>query len=169
MIRLLGAEEPVTVAQLKAQPMEPLLTEVARRQYPELPRNEALGKIGRENFAKYASEQPLAYLEMSAAKFWTMWNRGSSTFMRDWGWTAYHRALLLLGIAGFVLLVRAPPTRFAALLLAVPIAAISVVGTVLLAVPRRQVPLIPLVAVFAAIAAVWLVSRVRRRDPAPAG
>jgi CHASE2 domain-containing sensor protein len=92
-----------------------------------------------------------------------MWERGSSPFMRDIGWNVYHKVLLLLGIAGFVLLVRQLRTRFAALLLAVPIAAISVLGTVLLAVPRRQVPLMPIVCVMAATAVVWGVARVRER------
>jgi hypothetical protein len=96
---------------------------------------------------------------MSARKFWNMWERGSSPFMRDIGWNVYHKLLLLLGIGGFVLLVRDVRTRYAALLLAVPIAAISVLGTILLAVPRRQVPLMPLVCVFAAAGAVWLVTR----------
>lgn len=163
MRRLEGEKDPITTAELKAQPMQDLLDQVARNAYPDLPRDAALGRIGRENFRKYVTEQPLAYAEMSALKFWTMWNRGSSPYMRDWGWTLYHRVLLLLGIAGVVLLVRSQRTRFAALLLAVPIASISVLGTVLLAVPRRQVPLMPVIAVLAACAAVWAVTAVRER------
>jgi Dolichyl-phosphate-mannose-protein mannosyltransferase len=165
MRRLLGAQDPITTDELRAQPMEDLLDRVARR-YPDLPRSEALGRIGRENFRKYVSEQPLDYAWMSVRKFWNMWERGSSPYMRDWGWNAYHKLLLLLGIAGFVLLVRAAATRYAALLFAVPIAAISALGTVLLAVPRRQVPLIPLVCVFAAVAVVWGVERIRSRATA---
>jgi 4-amino-4-deoxy-L-arabinose transferase-like glycosyltransferase len=162
MRRLLGAKDPITTDELRAQSMTPLLNEVAQK-YPDLSRNEALGKIGRENFKKYVTEQPFAYAKMSAAKFWNMWERGSSPFMRDIGWNVYHKVLLLLGIAGFVLLVRQLRTRFAALLLAVPIAAISVLGTVLLAVPRRQVPLMPIVCVMAATAVVWGVARLRER------
>jgi hypothetical protein len=110
---------------------------------------------------------------MSAAKFWNIFNRGSSPYMRDWGWIAYHRALLLLAIAGFVLLVRAAATRWAALLLASPIACIAVLGTILLAVPRRQVPVMPIVCVFAGVAvaraAAWALARrgaARAREPA---
>jgi Dolichyl-phosphate-mannose-protein mannosyltransferase len=165
MRRFLGAQDPITTDELKAQQMNELLDRVARK-YPDMPRDQALGRIGRENLRKYATEQPLAYLEMSALKFWNMWERGSSPYMRDWGWNVYHKALLLFGIAGFVLLVRNLRTRFAALLLAVPIAAIAVLGTILLAVPRRQVPLIPLVCVFAATAAVWGVRQVRARRAA---
>jgi 4-amino-4-deoxy-L-arabinose transferase-like glycosyltransferase len=167
MRRLLGAQDPITTDELRAQPMEDLLDRVAQK-YPDLPRSEALGRIGRENFRKYVTEQPLAYAEMSFLKFWNMWERGSSPYMRDIGWNVYHKLLLLLGIAGFVLLVRRASTRYAALLLAVPIASISVLGTILLAVPRRQVPLIPLICVFAGAALVWafnaLVTR-RRATP----
>src|SRR5215203_370386 len=148
MRRFLGAKDPITTPELKAQPMTPLLDRVARK-YPDLPRDKALGRIGKENLHKYLSEQPLAYVRMSAAKFWNIFNRGSSPYMRDWGWVAYHRALLVLAIAGFVLLVLRAGTRWEALLLAAPIAAISVLGTILLAVPRRQVPLMPVICVFA--------------------
>ena len=165
MRRLLGAKDPITTAELKAQPMNELLDRVARK-YPDMPRDQALGRIGRENFKKYASEQPLAYAGMSARKFWNMWERGSSPFMRDLGWNLYHKLLLVLAIGGFVLLVRSVRTRYAALLLTVPIAAISVLGTVLLAVPRRQDPLMPLVCVFAGVAAVWAVGRLSSRRPA---
>jgi hypothetical protein len=168
MRTLLGEQDPITTDELRAQPMEDLLDRVALK-YPDMPRSEALGRIGRENFRKYISEQPLDYAWMSVRKFWNMWERGSSPYMRDWGWNVYHKLLLLLGIAGFVLLVRRVATRYAAVLLAVPIAAISVLGTILLAVPRRQVPLMPLVCVFAAAAVVWGVTRVRERRAAPAG
>jgi Dolichyl-phosphate-mannose-protein mannosyltransferase len=166
MRRLLGAQDPITTDELRRQRMEDLLDRVARK-YPDMPRDEALGRIGRENFRKYVSEQPLDYAWMSVRKLWNMWERGSSPYMRDWGWNVYHKLLLLLGIGGFVLLVRRAATRYDALLLAVPIAAISVLGTVLLAVPRRQVPLMPLICVFAGAALVWAFNAVITRRSAP--
>jgi 4-amino-4-deoxy-L-arabinose transferase-like glycosyltransferase len=170
MRRFLGAKDPITTPELKAQPMTPLLDRVARK-YPELPRDQALGRIGKENLRKYVSEQPVAYARMSAAKFWNIFERGSSPYMRDWGWVAYHRILLLLGIAGFVALAARARTRWVALLLAAPIACIAVLGTILLAVPRRQVPLIPLICVFAGVAVAggvqWALAR--RREGARGG
>jgi 4-amino-4-deoxy-L-arabinose transferase-like glycosyltransferase len=168
MRRYLGAKDPITTDELRAQQMQPLLDRVAAR-YPDLPRDEALGRIGRENLRKYITEQPLAYARMSGLKFWNVWERGSSPYMRDAGWVAYHRILLLAGVAGFLVLAWRSRTRWQALLLACPIAAISVLGTILLAVPRRQVPLMPLICVFAAVLLVWAVTRLReRRRPAPA-
>jgi hypothetical protein len=161
MRRYLGAKDPINTKELRAQEMTPLLNRVAEERYPDMPRDEALGRIGKENLRKYLTEQPVAYLEMSASKFWNVWSRGSSPYMRDWGWVAYHRLLLLLGLAGFVIAVLAAATRYRALVLAMPIAAISVLGTILLAVPRRQVPLMPIVCVFAGLAIVAAVRRVR--------
>ncbi len=162
MRRYLGAEDPIKTDELRAQPMQPLLNRVAEK-YPDLPRDEALGRIGRENLRRYVTEQPAAYARMSALKFWNVWERGSSPYMRDAGWVAYHRGLLLAGLAGFLVLAEASRTRWQALLLACPLAAISVLGTILLAVPRRQVPLIPLVCVFAAVLLVWAFQQLRQR------
>jgi hypothetical protein len=162
MRRFLGAQDPITTDELRAQSMTPLLDRVARK-YPDMPRDEALGRIGRENARKYISEDPLGYADMSLRKFLNVWERGSSPYMRDWGWVAYHRALLLAGIAGFVALLVGARRRYEALLLAAPIAAISVLGTILLAVPRRQVPLMPLICVFAGALVVWVAARVQAR------
>ena len=165
MRRYLGAEDPITTAELRAQPMQPLLDRVASR-YPDLPRDEALGRIGRENMRRYLTEQPGAYARMSAMKLWNVWERGSSPYMRASGWVAYHRLLLLCGLAGFAVLAAARTTRWQALLLACPVAAISALGTILLAVPRRQVPLMPLICVFAAVALMWTVRRLLERRAA---
>ena len=162
MRQYLGAEDPITTQELRAQPMQPLLNRVAQK-YPDLPRDEALGRIGRENLQRYLTEQPLAYAKMSAMKFWNVWERGSSPYMRDASLVAYHRSLLLLALGGLAVLAAASRTRWQALLLACPIAAISVLGTILLAVPRRQVPLIPVICVLAAVLVVWLVARLRDR------
>ena len=166
MRRYLGAKDPIRTDELRAQPMQPLLNRVAER-YPDLPRDEALGRIGRENLRRYVTEQPVAYARMSALKFWNVWERGSSPYMRGAGWVAYHRGLLLAGLAGFLVLAATSRTRWQALLLACPLAAISVLGTILLAVPRRQVPLMPLICIFAAVLLVWAYQRLRQRRHVP--
>jgi hypothetical protein len=163
MKEFLGAKEPITEAELKAQSMTPLLDRVARK-YPALPRDEALGRIGKENLRKYATGEPLAYAEMTVTKLRNMWERGSSPAMRYSGTVAYHLLLLALAIAGSVIMALRPEGRFGAALLATPILGISVLGALLLAVPRRQVPLIPLVALFAAFAIVAAVARLRDRS-----
>ena len=63
--------------QVRDTEMEPLLDRVAKK-YPDLGRDAALARIGRENFKKYASEQPLDYAWMVIRKIQNMWDRGSS-------------------------------------------------------------------------------------------
>ena len=53
----------------------PLFNRVAAR-YPDLPRDSALGKIGKQNFSKYFGEDPLGYLGMTARKVGRMWSSG---------------------------------------------------------------------------------------------
>ena len=53
----------------------PLFDRVAAR-YPDLPRDSALGKIGKENFSKYLGEDPVGYVAMTVRKVWRMWSGG---------------------------------------------------------------------------------------------
>ena len=53
----------------------PLFDRVAAR-YPDLPRDSALGKIGKQNFSHYFGEDPVEYLAMTARKTWRMWSAG---------------------------------------------------------------------------------------------
>ena len=53
----------------------PLFDRVADR-YPDLPRDSALGKIGKQNFSKYFGEDPLGYAAMTVRKVWRMWSGG---------------------------------------------------------------------------------------------
>ncbi len=150
---------------------DPLLDVVAR-QYPQLDRDAALGRIGRENLEKYASEQPGAYAGMLVRKAATIWHRGLGSTMAAPGWRAFHLSLLALAVVGLGRLAR--QRRVEALVLALPIAGITVLGALLLAPPRRNVPLMPLVIALSAAAAVWLAQLVcarvteRRRERASA-
>ena len=53
----------------------PLFDRVAAR-YPDLPRDEALGKIGKQNFSEYFDEDPVGYGAMTVRKVWRMWSAG---------------------------------------------------------------------------------------------
>jgi 4-amino-4-deoxy-L-arabinose transferase-like glycosyltransferase len=133
--------------------MSDLLDSVAKK-YPNLERDAALAKIGRENFRKYVTEQPGAYARMVASKMWNVWRRGSGPTMRASGWVWFHYVILALAVVGLAVL--ALRRRWEALVLGVLIGGITVLGGLLLAVPRRNVPLIPLVCVLAATGGAWL-------------
>jgi hypothetical protein len=74
--------------------------------------------------------------------------------MRSQGWIYYHYALLVLGSVGLIVL--AARRRWEALVLGSLIVGITVLGGLLLGVPRRNVPLMPLVMVLAAAGLTWI-------------
>jgi 4-amino-4-deoxy-L-arabinose transferase-like glycosyltransferase len=153
LIRRFEHKREVTDKEVADTQMKDLLDKVARK-YPDLERDAALGKIGRENFRKYVREDPGAYAEMVVTKMWNVWRRGSGPTMRGSGWIAFHYVMLGLALVGLALL--AWRRRWEALVLASLIGGITVLGGLLLAVPRRNVPLMPLVLTLAAAGAVWL-------------
>ena len=53
----------------------PLFNRVAER-YPDLPRDAALGKIGKENLSEYLGDDPLGYAGMTVRKVGRMWSSG---------------------------------------------------------------------------------------------
>jgi 4-amino-4-deoxy-L-arabinose transferase-like glycosyltransferase len=154
LIEMYTGNHNVTDRQVAKTQMADLLDGVAKK-YPNLERDAALARIGRENFKKYVTEQPGAYARMVASKMWNVWRRGSGPTMRASGWVAFHYALLALAVVGLVVL--AIRRRWEALVLGLLILGITVLGGLLLAVPRRNVPLIPLVCALAATGGAWLV------------
>ena len=139
--------------QVLATEMAPLLDRVAKK-YPHLTRDAALARIGRENFVSYARGQPLDYAWMVIRKIQNMWDRGSSTAMSPKPWFAYHRVLVFWALAARIGL--AWRRRWEALPIGLLILGITIVGGLLLAVPRRALPLMPFVLAITAVTVVWL-------------
>ena len=128
----------------------PLFDEVAN-EYPELSRDAALGRIGKQNFSKYFGEDPLGYLAMTARKVGRMWSSGVGAAMSSGLGRAVQILLVALGLAGLVLLgVRRRWWELIAS--ATPIALVTLVGAVSLAAPRRNEVLMTLVFPLAALA-----------------
>jgi 4-amino-4-deoxy-L-arabinose transferase-like glycosyltransferase len=141
--------------------MTPLLNRVARK-YPDLPRDAALQKIGRENAVDYITHQPLDFAWMIAGKMWHMW-QGSGAVGRSTGGKLLQYVLLALGVAGLVLL--ALRRRWEVVLFLALFLGITVLGGLLLAGTRRNVALMPLVMAVAGVTVVWLIQRVWTRLP----
>ena len=133
--------------------MAPLLDRVAKK-YPRLSRDAALARIGSENFIKYASEQPLDYAWMVIRKIQNMWDRGSSPVMSPNFWFAYHSVLVFWALAALIGL--AWRRRWEALPIGLTVLGITLVGGLLLAVPRRALPLMPFVLALTGVTIVWL-------------
>lgn len=135
----------------------PLFNRVAGR-YPDLPRDSALGKVGKENFSKYFGEDPLGYAGMTARKVGRMWSSGVGEAMSSGLGRAVQILLVGLGLAGFALLwVRRRWWELAAL--ATPIALVTAIGAASLAAPRRNEVLMTLVFPLAALTLSWLAAR----------
>jgi Dolichyl-phosphate-mannose-protein mannosyltransferase len=128
----------------------PLFNRVAAR-YPDLPRDSALGKIGKQNFSKYFGDDPADYLAMTGRKVWRMWSGGVGEAMSAGAGRAIQVLIVLLGLAGLVVL--AVRSRWwETLAMATPIGLVTAVGAVSLAAPRRNEILMTLVIPLAAVA-----------------
>jgi 4-amino-4-deoxy-L-arabinose transferase-like glycosyltransferase len=128
----------------------PLFDRVAAR-YPELPRDSALGKIGKQNLSKYFGEDPFGYLAMTVRKVWRMWSAGIGEAMESSAGRVVQLLLVLLGLAGIILLALRR-LWWEAVAMAMPIVLVTAVGAVSLAAPRRNEVLMTLIFPLAGVA-----------------
>ena len=166
LIRRFEGKQEVTDREVADTQMKDLLDKVARK-YPDLERDAALAKIGRENFRKYVREEPGRVRRHGRApRCGTCGGAAPGRRCAAGGWIAFHYAMLALAVVGLAVL--AWRRRWEALVLGTLIGGITVLGGLLLAVPRRNVPLMPLVLTLAAAGAAWLAhhgGRLARRAP----
>ncbi len=128
----------------------PLFDRVAER-YPDLPRDEALGKAGKENLYDYFGEDPLGYAAMTVRKVWRMWSGGIGEAMSSAAGRAVQALIVLLGLAGLAVLgVRRRWWELVAM--ATPIVLVTAVGAASLAAPRRNEVLMTLIFPLAGVA-----------------
>jgi 4-amino-4-deoxy-L-arabinose transferase-like glycosyltransferase len=128
----------------------PLFNRVADR-YPDLPRDSALGKIGKQNFSRYFGEDPIEYLAMTARKTWRMWSAGIGEAMESTAGRVIQTLIAVLAIAGLAVL--AWRRRWWELVAMVtPIALVTAIGAISLAAPRRNEVLMTLIFPLAAAA-----------------
>ncbi len=129
----------------------PLFNHVWKSTYPELERDAAFSKIGKEDFSKYFGEDPLGYVGMTVRKVGRMWSSGVGQFMSTTLGRVLQVALVLLGLAGLALLgIRR--RWWETLCLATPIVLVTVVGAITLAAPRRNEILMTLIFPLAGLA-----------------
>ncbi len=144
---------------LDAVDPQPLFDRVARERYPDLPRDEALGKIGKENFSDYLSDDPVQYAAMTMRKVGRMWSSGVGEAMSSSVGRVLQIALVALGLAGLLLLgMRRRWWELA--VLGAPIALVTLVGAASLAAPRRNEVLMTLVFPLAGLALSWALAAI---------
>jgi 4-amino-4-deoxy-L-arabinose transferase-like glycosyltransferase len=128
----------------------PLFNHVASR-YPALPRDSALGKIGKQNFSHYFGEDPVEYLAMTARKTWRMWSAGIGEAMESTAGRVIQTLIVVLAIAGLAVLAWRR-WWWELVAMATPIALVTAVGAISLAAPRRNEVLMTLIFPLAAAA-----------------
>jgi 4-amino-4-deoxy-L-arabinose transferase-like glycosyltransferase len=128
----------------------PLFDRVAKR-YPQLPRDTALGKIGKQNFSRYFGEDPWGYVGMTVRKVGRMWSSGVGEAMSSTAGREMQLLIVALALAGLgVLAWRRWWWELAAM--ATPIVVVTLVGAATLAASRRNEVLMTLVFPLAAAA-----------------
>ena len=137
-------------AALDAVDPTPLFDRVAAR-YPDLSRDAALGKIGKENFSTYFGDNPAGYMAMTVRKVGRMWSSGVGEAMSGGVGRAVQILLVALGLAGFILL-GLRRRWWELVVLATPILLVTAIGAASLAAPRRNEVLMTLVFPLAALA-----------------
>ncbi|HEU4737749.1 MAG TPA: glycosyltransferase family 39 protein [Solirubrobacterales bacterium] len=152
--RYLGRDlEPGSEALDQVNPTE-LFDEVAKEvqaEHPDLTRDQALGRAGKDNFDEYLDEDPWGYAAMTARKVGRMWSSGVGEAMSTTAGRVVQVLLVALGLAGFALL--AVRRRWWDLVaLATPIVLVTAIGAVSLAAPRRNEVLMTLVFPLAGLA-----------------
>jgi hypothetical protein len=142
-----------------------ILEAIAREREPELAPDRGLAKLGREQLADAVTEHPVDYAGVLAEKTWNMWGQGAAAKPRQGGpgalGDAFHLFVLALGLVGLVVL--AIRRRWEAAVIGSVLLIATAVGAVLLAPPRRNVDLLPLVSALAGFAAAWLAAALSRR------
>jgi hypothetical protein len=151
--RFEGRELEPGSRQLNAVNPTPLFDRVAAR-YPDLSRDSALGKIGRDQLEDDITDHPFDYAAMLVRKTGRMWDQGVGSTMDSSLGRLAQRVAVLLGLAGLVIVaLRRRWWELAAF--AIPIALVTAIGAVTLASTRRNEVLMSLVIPLAAAALVW--------------
>ena len=127
----------------------PLFDRVAK-QYPDLSRDAALGRVGRENLTEFVSDDPVGYAGMTLRKVWRMWSSGVGEAMSGTAGRIVQILLVLAAMLGLGLLTWR--RRWEAIVLALPIFTVTAIGAATLAPARRNEILMTLVLPLAAIA-----------------
>jgi 4-amino-4-deoxy-L-arabinose transferase-like glycosyltransferase len=148
--RYLGRDLEPGSAALEAIDPTPLFDRVAAR-YPDLPRDSALGRIGKQNLSRYFGEDPIGYAAMTGRKVWRMWSAGVGEAMESDPGRLVQVLLVLLGLAGLVTI--AMRRRWWELVaMATPLVLVTAVGAASLAAPRRNEILMTLIFPLAGVA-----------------
>jgi hypothetical protein len=143
--------------------LERVLDKVAAERYPGLETDAALGRMGRKNFEDDIIQEPIAFAGMLVDKAYESWTDSARAVMEREPWRALQLGMIVLALLGLTLL--AVRRRFEAAVLGLVLAYMTAVGAVLIASPRRELVVLPVLAALAGTGSVsaygWLSKRIR--------
>jgi hypothetical protein len=144
--------------------LERVLEQVAAESYPDLEADAALGKLGRRNLEDEIGDEPLRVAGMWASKSYETWTDAARGVMLDQPWRALQLAVVVLSLVGLAIL--ACRRRFEALVSGLVLLYMTAIAALLIASPRRELVVLPLLTALAGTSvaeAVRLSARTRPR------
>jgi hypothetical protein len=143
--------------------LERVLGKVAAERYPGLETDVALGRMGRKNLEDDITQEPVAFAGMLVGKAYESWTDSARAVMEREPWRALQLAVIVLALLGLVVL--AVRRRFEAAILGLVLAYMTAVGALLIASPRRELVVLPILTALAGAGTVsayeWLNARIR--------
>jgi 4-amino-4-deoxy-L-arabinose transferase-like glycosyltransferase len=143
--------------------LERVLSRVAAERYPGLETDAALGRMGRKNLEDDITQEPIAFTGMLVDKAYESWTDAPRTVMEREPWRALQLGVIVLALLGLVVL--AIRRRFEAVVLGLVLAYMTAVGALLIASPRRELVVLPVLAALAGTGTIsayeWLHARIR--------
>jgi 4-amino-4-deoxy-L-arabinose transferase-like glycosyltransferase len=164
------AERPALRARLESEGpvddpgrmvLERLLERVAAESYPDLETDAALGRLGRRNLEDGVTEEPLRFAGMMASKSYDSWTDAARGVMLDQPWRALQLAVVVLALAGVAILFLRR-RRFEAVVAGLVLIYMTAIAALLIASPRRELVVLPLLAALAGASVVEIARRLRR-------
>jgi 4-amino-4-deoxy-L-arabinose transferase-like glycosyltransferase len=143
--------------------LERVLSRVAAERYPGLETDAALGRMGRTNLEDDFTQEPVAFAGMLVDKAYESWTDSARAVMEREPWRALQLGTILLALLGLAVL--ALRRRFEAAILGLVLAYMTAIGALLIASPRRELVVLPVLAALAGTGTIsayeWLRERIR--------
>lgn len=131
--------------------LERVLSRVAAERYPGLETDAALSRMGRKNLEDDITQEPIRFAGMLVDKAYESWTDAARTVMEREPWRVLQLAVIVLSLLGLAVL--AVRRRFEAAILGLVLAYMTAVGALLIASPRRELVVLPVLAALAGVGA----------------
>jgi 4-amino-4-deoxy-L-arabinose transferase-like glycosyltransferase len=143
--------------------LEHVLNQVAAERYPGLETDAALGRMGRENLGDDVTQEPIRFAGLLVDKAYETWADAPRAVMEREPWRALQLGMIVLALLGLVVL--ALRRRFEAVILGLVLAYMTAIGALLIASPRRELVVLPVLTALAGTGAIgayeWFRERIR--------